>query len=214
MNNEPKNAMEKAQAVYYARNREELEESYDRWAEVWDDDATDFFGYLGPEKAFECIKRHADTSARILDAGAGTGRLGKLLYDAGYTRLTGFDLSKGMLQVAEQKGVYQALHHMALGERLGFDDHAFDVTACIGTLTTGHAPADSIDELIRVTRPDGLIVVTVNLSTYGDDGIKDRIEALVDGKRWDLVEASGALPLMPRGAPDIIHDVRVYRVLS
>ncbi len=209
-----KNALKKAEGVYYAKTRQELEESYDRWAEEWDDDATEVFGYLGPEKAQDCIERYLPKTARILDAGAGTGRLGQLLHDAGYSELTAFDLSRGMLKVAERRGVYKALHQMALGDRLDFDDDAFDATACIGTLTTGHAPASGIDELIRVTRPDGLIVVTLNLNTYADDGIKDRIEALDTAGQWALVEASGPHPLMPVGAPDIIHDVRVYRVLK
>jgi len=210
----PKNipkAKERADAVYGSRSRHELETIYDGWADEYDQDAADFFGYRGPELAFECFQRHVATDAQILDAGAGTGRLGKILSDAGYVNLTGFDLSKGMLGKAGQRGVYQALHHMALGETLGFADDTFDATACIGTLTTGHAPAESIDELIRVTRSGGMLVITLNLDTYTEDGIKDRIDNLLTEGRWVLVEASGPLKIMPVGEPDMNHEICVYR---
>ncbi|MDJ0779591.1 MAG: class I SAM-dependent methyltransferase [Gammaproteobacteria bacterium] len=201
-----------AEAVYGARSRDELEAIYDRWAGEYDEDATGYFGYLGPELALERFERLVPKDARILDAGAGTGRLGKLLFDAGYRDLTGFDLSRGMLAQAESLGVYRALHHMALGETLGYADDAFDATACIGTLTTGHAPAEGIDELLRVTRGGGLIVLSLNLDTYTADGIKDRIDRLLADRQWVLVEASGSLRIMPRGAPDMNHEIRVFRV--
>lgn len=213
MGRDIKKARERAEGVYYAKDRDELEANYDAWAEDFDEDAREAFGYCGPDLALDCIQRHLPTDARILDAGAGTGRLGQLLHDAGYTNLTGFDLSQGMLDVAARLGVYKALHRMALGERLDFDDGAFDATACIGTLTTGHAPPSGIDELIRITKPGGIIIVTLNLSTYEDDGVKARIEALEADEKWTLVEASDPLPLCPVAAPDIIHDARVYRVL-
>jgi SAM-dependent methyltransferase len=170
------------------------------------------FGYLGPELALERFQRHVSPDARILDGGAGTGRLGKLLSDAGYKNLTGFDLSQEMLEQARNLGAYQALHHMALGETLGFADDAFDATACIGTLTTGHAPAESIDELVRVTRRNGMIVVSLNLDTYTDDGIKDRVDKLIAEEKWTLAEASGALKIMSVGEPDMNHEIRIFRV--
>ncbi len=203
-----------AEAVYGARSRDELEALYDQWAGEYDQDATEYFGYLGPELALERFERLVPKDARILDAGAGTGRLGKLLSDAGFQHLVGFDLSQGMLVEAERLGVYESLYHMALGDTLGFADDAFDAIACIGTLTTGHAPAEGIDELIRVTRRDGLVVVSLNLDTYARDGIKGRIDQLLASQQWELVEASGALRIMPRGAPDMNHEICVFRVIG
>ena len=212
MTAKPPRAKANADAVYGARSRDELESIYDQWAGEYDEDATDYFGYLGPELALERFERLVPKDARILDAGAGTGRLGRLLFDAGYRNLNGFDLSRGMLAQAQSLGVYQALHHMALGESLNFDDDSFDATACIGTLTTGHAPAEGIDELIRVTRAGGLIVVSLNLDTYTGDGIKDRIDHFIANGSWTLVDGSGALQIMPRGEPDMRHEICVYRV--
>lgn len=204
-------AKKNADAVYGSNSRNEIEAVYDKWAKDYDQDAKNHFGYLGPEMAFERFQRFVSKDAHILDAGAGTGRLGELLSEAGYTNLTGFDLSLGMLKVAEERRVYQTLHHMALGETLGFADNEFSATACIGTLTTGHAPAESIDELVRVTRPDGLLILSLNLDTYGSDGIKDRVEKLLAEGHWTLVEASGPIKIMPVGEPEMNHDIRVYR---
>ncbi len=212
MPNDPEKIKERVWGVYNARSREELAAGYDDWAEDYDRDAAEYFGYRGPALARECFLRLVARDARILDAGAGTGRLGQMLHDDGYENLTGFDLSRGMLAKAEELGVYQALHQMALGDVLGFADGVFDATACIGTLTTGHAPAEGIDELVRVTRSGGLVIVTLNMDTYADDGIKGRLEKLEADGRWSCIERSEPLPLMPDGEPDITHEVRVYKV--
>lgn len=64
-----------ADAVYGARSRDELEAIYDRWAGEYDEDASDYFGYLGPQLALERFERLVPKEARILDAGAGSGPL-------------------------------------------------------------------------------------------------------------------------------------------
>jgi len=52
------------QSVYGARTRDDLEAGYDAWAENYDQDATDFFGWRGPELAFERFKRLVPQDAR------------------------------------------------------------------------------------------------------------------------------------------------------
>ena len=66
-------------------------------------------------------------------------------------------MSSGMLQVADAKGVYGALHQMVMGEPLAFENDRYDAILGVGVLTLGHAPANSLDELVRVTKPGGCI---------------------------------------------------------
>ena len=49
-----------------------------------------------------------------MDFGCGTGLVGKYLHEDGFYNIVGLDASCGMLQEADQKGVYSQLEHMRL----------------------------------------------------------------------------------------------------
>ena len=141
----------KVQWVYSSRNNQELAERYDQWARDYDSELERDFEYQGPQRATELFIRYAPKGARILDAGAGTGQVGEALVKLGYTDLVAMDLSQGMLEEAGKKNVYRELHQMAMGEPLDFATDSFDAIICVGTLTLGHAPAGSLDEMVRIT---------------------------------------------------------------
>ena len=71
----------------------------------------------------------------ILDAGAGTGMTGKLLFERGYRELAAMDISQGMLEQARSKNVYKAFHQMVMGEPLDFPSDSFDAVVSVGALT-------------------------------------------------------------------------------
>jgi predicted TPR repeat methyltransferase len=66
-----------------------------------------------------------DRASPLLDAGAGTGRVGELLAILGHSNLVALDLSDAMLARAQERDVYDALHQGALGDRLALGDDAF-----------------------------------------------------------------------------------------
>jgi SAM-dependent methyltransferase len=118
-----------------------------------------------------------------------------------------------MLAEAEKKGVYRELHRMVMGNPLGFADDSFDAVICVGTLTVGHAPANSLEELVRVVRPGGYIVFTLRPDVYGKDGFKELQSAMEADGRWQLVEVGDPVKTLPKGEPDVFHQVWVYKVL-
>ena len=207
-----KEAHEKVQWVYSSRDNEELAARYDQWAEEYDRDLDEGLGYTGPRMAVEVLARHVPRHARILDAGAGTGMVGAELRRLGYADLVAMDLSEGMLSQAREKGLYTALHRMAMGGPLGFADNSFDATICVGVLTLGHAPASSLDELVRITRPEGYIVFTLRPDVYENDGFRQKQEELASAGRWQVVEVTDQFQSMPKGEPDIYHQVWLYQV--
>ena len=175
--------------VYGARSNDELRALYDAWAGQYDQDLQ-AFGYSYPPVIAGLVARYVrEREAPILDAGAGTGIVGEVLAILGYTRLTGIDLSDGMLAVAQAKGVYAELKNQTLGERLDFADNAFAAVVSAGVLTTGHAPPSCLDELIRITRPGGHLIFTLSTPVYEAGGFRPKLEALV---ATDLAE--GAVP--------------------
>ena len=122
------------------------------------------------------------------------------------------DISRGMLDEARRKNVYGKLHEMVMGEHLDFPSDYFDATICVGTFTVGHAPASSLKELVRVTRSGGYVVFTLRPDVLVEDGFKEEQDSLVASSEWRLIEISEAYKVLPKGEPDLDHQVWVYRV--
>jgi len=200
------------QWVYSSRNNRELAERYDEWAKTYDTDLEAEFGWRGPLVAVEVAGKYFPKDARILDAGAGTGLVGQLLSERGYANLVAMDLSMGMLEAAREKNAYKEFHQMVLGTTLGFASDSFDGVISVGVFTVGHAPASSLDELVRVTRPAGHIVFAIRPDVYEGAGFKDKQAELESEGKWEMVEVSDPAPVLPKGEPDVLHQVWVYKV--
>lgn len=95
--------------------------------------------------------------ARLLDAGCGSGRTLDEL--ARFGRVCGVDLSAEAVETARRRGYDDV--QVARVEALPFADATFDVVTCLDVIE--HTPDDraTLAELRRVTRPGGLLLVTV-----------------------------------------------------
>ena len=202
----------KVQWIYSSRNNKELSERYDQWAKDYDRDLEHDFGWSGPDCAAEALSRHVPSAAKVLDAGAGTGLVGVALARIGYRDVVAMDLSQGMLEESRKKDVYREYHQMVMGEPLEFPDDYFDAVISVGVMTVGHAPARSLDELVRVTRPEGHIVFSLRPDVWEKDGFKERQTALAESGMWSLVEVTDPFQPLPKGEPEVYHQVWVYRV--
>ena len=200
------------QWVYSAQDNRELAERYDQWAKEYDSDLETDFGWLGPSRAAEVLSEYAPKDARVLDAGAGTGLAGQALSILGYSDLVAMDLSPGMLEEAGKKGVYREFHQMVMGEPLDFPTGSFGAVVSVGVLTVGHAPANSLDELVRITRPGGYVVFTLRPDVYLDSGFKEKQEALAAAGKWKLTEVSEEFQTLPKGEPEVYHQIWVYQI--
>jgi SAM-dependent methyltransferase len=187
------------EAVYGATSRSELSDAYDEWASTYDSDMGEV-GYRHPAIALGLLTRHVPAgSAPLLDAGAGTGLVGELLGTVGYPAVDGLDASEGMLSVARQKGVYRELHQGFLGEPLPFEDDRYAAVVSTGVFTAGHVGAEGLPELFRVTRVDGIVVLSVKVTVW-ETGIEEFLAGAVDQGSVSIVELTDAYESMPAGA--------------
>jgi SAM-dependent methyltransferase len=206
------NPDERVQWVYSSTTNDELAERYDQWAREYDDDLENTFVWLAPIRGAETLAEHVARDAKILDAGAGTGLVGVELQRLGYGDICAMDLSEGMLDEARAKGCYNDFRQMALGDHLDFASDAYDAVISIGVFTPGHAPPNSFVELCRVTRPGGYIVFSMRPDTHVELGFKDQQDALAQSGAWSLVGVTEPFQPLPKGEPEVMHQIWVYRV--
>ena len=198
--------------LYAARDLDELRSEYDRVAPAYDVEL-ESMGYGSPRAVASVARRLLPTDGRFLDVGAGTGLLGVELVQAGFSRVDALDLSPRMLAEARRKHVYRELREGRLGGELDYETAAYDGVLASGVLTTGHAPAESLDELVRITRPGGHVIFTLRSDAGGPRGFDEKIAALSAASRWALVERGEEFQAMPNGEPNVLVRVWAFRVL-
>jgi predicted TPR repeat methyltransferase len=102
----------------------------------------------------------ADGRLDVLDAGCGTGLCGPLV--APYARrLTGVDLSSGMLARAEEKRIYDALMKSELTDYLRQHPEAFDLIVAADALVYFGDLEGVLASAAQALRPDGLLIFTL-----------------------------------------------------
>jgi ubiquinone/menaquinone biosynthesis C-methylase UbiE len=203
----------RVQWIYSSKDNRELSERYDVWAKDYDTDLDEGFGWVGPKKAVEYFVKYVPKDGKVLDAGAGTGLCGELLAKEGYSDMTAMDISKGMLEEAKKKNAYKAFDQMVMGEKLDYADNTFDGVISVGVMTVGHAPASSLDELVRVTKPGGYIVYSLRPDVYRDNGFVAKHEELQKAGKWKLAEVSDEFQTLPKGEPEVMHQDWIFQVL-
>ncbi|KAM4820804.1 methyltransferase-like protein 27 [Thomomys bottae] len=155
---------------------------YDRWAPLYDQDVATL-QYRAPRLAVDCLINTCPDLAPeslILDVACGTGLVASELQARGFLQLHGVDGSPEMLKQAQARGLYQKLSLCTLGlEQLPSPEGTFDAVLIVGALSHGQVPCTVIPELLRVTKPGGLVGLTTrtNLSNLP---YKEALEASLD----------------------------------
>jgi predicted TPR repeat methyltransferase len=200
------------ESAYNARDGQEAAELYDSWSEDYEQSISSW-GYTTPAVAAGLFGRYVKPEdGTILDAGAGTGITGEILWLLGHRDLLGIDVAQDMLELARRKGVYKELRYMELGGELDLPSGAFAAVVSTGVFAAGHAPPESFDELIRATRSGGHVVFSVRTDVYEDGGFKEKQEALEREGKWQLLEMTDPFSHLRFEDPDLKVRVFAYRV--
>jgi len=172
-------------------NTEEIKEYYDKWSIAYDQDVQNE-AYCGPEyiaayldllpKENGKFLNLRNPALEIIDAGCGTGLVGLALSRKGYNNIDGFDLSDGMVEEASKTEAYRNLTSGCdMNQRIeAYPDNHYDAAVNCGVFTLGHVPPTALEEMIRFTKPGGLVVVSTRKSYYDStdfQGVCDRLQA-------------------------------------
>ena len=160
-----------------------VEAAYARWAPVYDAVFT-LVLKPGRKAAAEAINR---LGGRVLDVGVGTG-LELPMFDSN-VRLVGIDLSDPMLEIARYRVARKNLANVEDlrvmdAMNLEFEDGAFDAVVAPYVVTTVPDPRRTLEEMARVVRPGGEIVIVNHIGA--DTGPIAAIEALMERRAEKL----------------------------
>ena len=150
---------------------------YADWADSYDTSFAAEMDYLLPAHVAQAYVALGGAGP-VLDIGAGTGLAGQALAALGTGPIDATDLSAEMLTVAMRKGVYRASLTADLLQGLPCADASYQGAISSGTFTHGHVGPDALDELLRVTAPGGLIVISVNAQHWQAQGFEAKFAAL------------------------------------
>jgi predicted TPR repeat methyltransferase len=145
----------RAPAEYVAR-------AFDGYAERYEDHMQGTLGYHGPEVLFAAVARlvgPAGGSLDVLDLGCGTG-LAAPLFRPLARRLDGVDLSKGMLEKARDRQLYDALEVADIAESLRARPGAYDLLLALEVLNYVGDLAPVMAAAAAALRPGGLFALT------------------------------------------------------
>ena len=165
--------------AYSLENAKATEAFYRAWAQKYDDDITDN-GYETPRRCAEALARFADDlSAPLLDIGCGTGLSGMAFAAAGFASRFGNDLCQDMINIAEERQIYDDIQVVDLNNPLDFPQGHFRYIAAVGVIAVGHAPASTIADVISKLDKGGLFVFSLNDPTLKDGSYEPVIESAI-----------------------------------
>lgn len=137
---------------------------------TFDDYADHFEGklnsldYRGPELLRRLMSAHFEARGdlHVLDAGCGTGLCAPILRPYAQS-LVGVDLSGSMLEIAQQRTLYEALHKAEIGAFLDAGaggEKPFDLIACMDTLIYFGAVDSIFRQFAHNLAPGGRLIFT------------------------------------------------------
>lgn len=120
------------------------------------------------KRAIDNLLSSAPDGGKLLEIGCGTGHFSEHFAGRGFA-VTGIDISKRMIALAQQKNITNTGFQLADAEHLPFADRTFDLAAAITVLEFASDPVRVVSEMVRCTKkPGGTLILGVlnGLSVY------------------------------------------------
>ena len=165
------------QNAYDLKSPDDNIKLYSVWAETYDISFIDDMQY---ELHFAVAEEFVLNGGKglILDVGAGTGAVAEALLQKAKFCIEATDISKEMLKVADSKNIYKRSFFSDLTKEIPVTNSSYDGVVSSGTFTHGHVGPSSISELVRITKPGGLITISINEKHWISLNFESEVEKL------------------------------------
>ena len=192
---------------------DKLMEFYAAWAEHYDTDLIDTYGYMAPTDAVAgLLTQGLPADARILDAGCGTGQAGALLAAAGFTHVDGADLSPKMREVATRLGVYKTLYHLDMtveyAPQIAEYGARYDAVICVGVFGYGPPHVGDLPRIMDAARPGAPVLVTVNGRGWEKMGWNDSLMPVLNAAGVTLAARTRIRHMVKEGVHAELLELR------
>ncbi len=143
-----------------------IKRAYARWAPIYDRT----FGVIADAGRVKAVDIINTLDGKVLEVGVGTG-MSLPMYRRDL-KITGIDLSADMLKRARERvsrdalGNVEDIAQMDAGE-MEYDDGSFDAVVAMYVMTVVPDPEKVLNELARVCRPGGTVLLVNHFSADG-----------------------------------------------
>jgi SAM-dependent methyltransferase len=171
---------------------------YSEFAPVYEESVSNW-GYQCYRTAADLLQPYVKYDQPILDAGCGTGLVGKALYELGYRQLTGIDISPDMLERAKPLGCYQHLQLQDLSALpYPFADNQFTAIACVGVFSLIADPRPVLQEFWRLLQPAGYLVFTQQAALFEKYDYAGLLDAFEQRGEFQRIAISDPVIYLPQ----------------
>lgn len=165
--------------AYNLKTPEDSLKLYSEWAETYDETFAQEHAYIMHQHVARAYV-NAGGFQPVLDVGAGTGLCGQALRERGLDHVDATDISPEMLAVAKAKGIYHTLFEGDILAGLDVITGIYAGLVSSGTFTHGHVGPDALDELLRLVRSGGWIVISIHAEHFENHGFAAKFVSLGD----------------------------------
>jgi len=177
-------------------NTEYRTKLFDHWPTYLEDfnECKEIMGYRYPETLCEeFLTLNIGKEAKILDVACGPGNVAFILKQKGYTNMDGLDPSSGLLDAAMKKELYNKTIccYVTPDDPTPIEDNTYDVLLCSAGMFPGSIVPQAFTELLRITKPGGIIAWNI---ADGYEGFNDFFltydaiyKQLISDGRWEEV---------------------------
>ena len=163
--------------AYSVKTPEDNIKLYKVWASSYDDDFAKKNDYRSPVLISNYYDKYSNKNdGPVLDVGAGTGLIAEVMNKKNTIDIDAIDISPEMLESAKSKNCYNKLIEADLTKNLDIENNYYGAIVSAGTFTHGHIGPNALDELLRVTKPSGLFVITIHSKVYVNQNFEQKFQ--------------------------------------
>jgi len=163
--------------AYSVKTPEDNIKLYKVWASSYDDDFAKKNDYRSPVLISNYYDKYSNKNdIPVLDVGAGTGLIAEVMNKNDAIEIDAIDISPEMLESAKSKNCYNKLIEADLTKNLDIHNNYYGAIVSAGTFTHGHIGPNALDELLRVTKPSGLFVITIHSKVYVNQNFEQKFQ--------------------------------------
>ena len=190
---------------------------YDQWAETYDKDLLQTYGYRAPSfGATGLASVLEDKQARIVDVGCGTGLVGAALAELGFQKIDGVDISENMLAKAKETNAYHTLILQDVEKASVIDEATYDAVISVGAFGKGHLGPEAIPGLIAHAKPGAPVVIFMNADPFVEDNYQRHFDQWEMARLWSVlrIEDHNYMDALERPGKLVIARRAVHRTVE